>query len=529
MGFSILYSPSSHSAEFMSLDLPDIYNAATTFVDENIERGRGGKVAIYYQDRKITYQEVFENVNRTGNALRNLGIEIENRVLVILPDSPEFAYCFFGAIKIGAVAVPTNPWMFAKDYEYLINDSRARAIIVHESVLPEIEKTWDRMPFLKHILVVGTPKAKALSYENLIANASDKLTAEKTTRDDVCFWGYTSGSTGNPKGAVHLQHDMITITDLFVKPVLGMTETDLCFSASKMFFSYGLGNSLYFPFRFGASTVLWPEKPEPEKILQVIEKYRPTFFFSVPTLFARFLRIEKKYDLSSLRVCLSSGEPLPPALFHQWKDRTGLELLDVVGSTEATHDFLANRPGRAKAGSSGEVTPAFGAKIVDDDGKEVPIGEVGNLMVKGDANAPYYWNKHEQTKRMMQGEWLKTGDTYYRDADGYYWYCGRSDDMMKVGGLWVSPIEIENALVEHPAVLESGVIGDSDADGLLKPKAFVLLKSEFKPSAELRQELQNHVKSKLAPYKYPRWIEFVDDLPKTVTGKIQRFRLRSKN
>ena len=513
----------------MALALPDTYNAATTFVDENIAQGRGGKVAIYYQDQKITYQQVFEQVNRTGNALRNLGIEIENRVLVILPDSPEFVYSFFGAIKIGAVAVPTNPWMFAKDYEYLISDSRARAIVVHESVLPEIEKIWDRTPFLKHVLVVGTARGRAHSYENLIAKASDKLEAEKTTKDDICFWGYTSGSTGHPKGAVHLQHDMITISDLFVKPVLKMTENDLCFSASKMFFSYGLGNSLYFPFRFGAATVLWPEKPDPEKILQVIEKYQPTFFFSVPTLYARFLRIEKQYNFRSLRICLSSGEPLPPALFYQWKERTGLELLDVVGSTEATHDFLANRPGRAKAGSSGEVTPAFEAKIVDDEGREVSIGEVGNLMVKGDANSPFYWNKHEQTKRMMQGEWLKTGDTYYCDADGYYWYCGRSDDMMKVGGLWVSPIEIENTLMEHPAVLESGVIGDNDADGLLKPKAFILLKSEFKASAELRVELQNHVKSKLAPYKYPRWIEFVEDLPKTMTGKIQRFRLRAKN
>jgi len=498
----------------MRVNLPDTYNAATTFVDENIKQGRGGKVAIYYQDRRITYQEVFENVNRTGNALKELGIEIENRVLVILPDSP--------------VAVPTNPWMYAKDYEYLINDSRARAIIVHESTLPEIEKIWDKTPFLRHILVVGKPRGKALSFDSLIANASEKLEAEKTTKDDVCFWCYTSGSTGNPKGAVHLQHDMITITDLFTEPVLRMSENDLCFSASKMFFSYGLGNSLYFPFRFGAATVLWPDKPDPEKVLQVIDGYRPTFFYSVPTLFARYLRVEKKYDLSSLRICLSSGEPLPPALFHQWKERTGVELLDVVGSTEATHDFLANRPGRAKAGSSGEVTPAFEAKIVDDEGQEVPVGEVGNLMVRGDATAPYYWNKHEQTKRMMQGEWLKTGDTYYRDAEEYYWYCGRSDDMMKVGGLWVSPIEIENALMEHPAVLESGVIGDTDANGLLKPKAFVLLKSEFKPCGELRAELQNHVKSKLAPYKYPRWVEFVDELPKTVTGKIQRFRLRAK-
>ena len=513
----------------MKVDLPDFYNAATTFVDDNIARGRGGEIAIYYQDEKITYQQVSEKVNRTGNALRDLGIEIENRVLLILPDSPEFAYSFFGAIKIGAVAVPTNPWMFAKDYQYLINDSRARAIIVHESVLPEIEKIWNNTPFLKRVIVVGAARGKALSYEEAIAKASDKLEPERTTRDDVCFWGYTSGSTGSPKGAVHLQHDMITITDLFVKPVLKMGSHDLCFSASKMFFSYGLGNSLYFPFRFGASTVLWPEKPDPEKILQVIEKYRPTFFFSVPTLYARFLRVPKKYDLSSLRICLSSGEPLPPALFHQWKESTGLELLDVVGSTEAAHDFLANRPGRAKAGSSGEVTPAFEAKIVNDEGREVPVGEVGNLMVKGDANSPYYWNKHDQTKRTMQGEWLKTGDTYYCDGEGYYWYCGRSDDMMKVGGLWVSPIEIENTLMEHPAVLESGVIGDTDADGLLKPKAFVLLKSEFKPSAELRLELQNHVKSKLAPYKYPRWVEFVDDLPKTVTGKIQRFRLRSRS
>jgi len=511
----------------MRVDLPEIYNAATTFVDNNIAEGRGGKVAIYYEDQKITYQEVFEKVNRTGNALKELGIEVENRVLVILPDSPEFAYSFFGAIKIGAVAVPTNPWMFAKDYEYLINDSRAQAIIVHESTFPEIEKICDVTPFLKHIIVVGTPRGKALAYERMIARASEKLEAEKTTRDDVCFWGYTSGSTGNPKGAVHLQHDMITISDLFVKPVLGMHEKDLCFSASKMFFAYGLGNSLYFPFRFGASTVLWPEKPDPEKTLQIIDRYRPTFFFSVPTLFARFLRVEKKYDLSSLRICLSSGEPLPPAIFHQWKERTGLELLDVVGSTEATHDFLANRPGRAKAGSSGEVTPAFEAKIVDDEGREVPMGEVGNLLVKGDATAPYYWNKHEQTQRMMLGEWLKTGDTYYCDADGYYWYCGRSDDMMKVGGLWVSPIEIENTLFEHPAVLESGVIGAADSDGLLKPKAYVVLKSEYKPSDQLRVDLQNLVKSKLAPYKYPRWVEFVDDLPKTVTGKIQRFRLRA--
>ena len=511
----------------MNLELPDIYNAATTFVDENIVRGRGSNPAIYYQDQAFSYQDVFENVNRTGNALKDLGIEIEQRILLVLPDSPAFAFSFFGAIKIGAVPIPANPWMSAADYLYLLNDSRARAAIVHEAVLPEIEKIRDRARFLRHVIVVGQAHGKTHSYEELIAKSAASLEPEPTSKDDVCFWGYTSGSTGPPKGAVHLQHDMITITDLFVKPVLKMGETDICFSASKLFFAYGLGNSLYFPFRFGAATVLWPERPEPEKILQVIERYRPTFFFSVPTLYARLLRVEKKYDLSSLRICLSSGEPLPPALFHNWKARYGVELLDVVGSTEATHDFLANRPGRAKPGSSGEVTPAFVAKIVDDEGRELPVGEVGNLMVKGDANSPYYWNKHEQTKKTMQGEWLKTGDTYYRDAEGYYWYCGRSDDMFKVGGLWVSPIEIENTLMEHPSVLEAAVIGDQDADGLIKPKAYVLLKNEFVPTVNLKNELQLHVKSKLAPYKYPRWVEFVDDLPKTVTGKIQRFRLRS--
>ena len=512
----------------MKLDLPDIYNAATTFVDENIRQGRGKKTAIYFQDEKFTYQDLFEKVNQTGNALKELGAEIEQRVLLVLPDCPEFAFSFFGAIKIGAVPIPTNPWMKARDYAYLIRDSRARVLIVHESSLSEVEPIWDQSRYLKNVIVIGNPRGKALSYNALISKASGILEAEPTSRDDVVMWNYTSGSTGNPKGAVHLQHDLITVTDLFAKPVLGMREDDLCFSASKLFFSYGLGNSLYFPFRFGASAVLWPERPEPEKVLRVIEKYRPTFFFSVPTLYARLLRVEKRYDLSSLRICLSSGEPLPPTLFHQWKDKFGLELLDVVGSTEATHDFLANRPGRAKAGSSGEVTPAFEAKIVDEEGREVPVGKVGNLLVKGEANSPYYWNKHEQTKKTMLGEWLKTGDTYYRDEAGYYWYCGRSDDMLKVGGMWVSPIEIENALMEHAAVLEAAVTGHADRDGLTKPKAYILLKSEFQPSERLKEDLQTLVKNKLAPYKYPRWVEFVDDLPKTVTGKIQRFKLRSQ-
>ncbi len=512
----------------MRVELPDIYNAATTFVDENIKAGRGGKTAIYYQDQRITYQDLFERVNRTGNALKSLGLDIEQRVLLVLPDSPDFAFAFFGAMKIGAVPIPINPWMAAKDYEYLLTDSKARVLILHESVVPEMQKIWDRARHLRHVLVVGKPVGRAKSFDTVVSQAAKELDAEPTQPEDVAMWLYTSGSTGFPKGAVHLHRDMITITDLFVKPVLGMGEDDICFSASKLFFAYGLGNSLYFPFRFGASTVLWPEPPDPEKILQVIDRYRPTFFFSVPTLFNRLLRVEKNYDLKSLRICLSSGEPLPPTLFNQWKEKFGQELLDVVGSTEATHDFLANRPGKAKPGSSGQVTPAFEAKVVDDEWREVPVGEVGHLMVKGDANAPYYSNKSEQTKRTMLGEWLKTGDTYYQDEEGYFWYCGRSDDMLKVGGMWVSPIEVENTLMEHPSVLEAAVTGHLDGDGLIKPKAFVVLKGEYTAGEPLKQELQTFVRDKLIPNKYPRWVEFVEELPKTATGKIQRFKLRQK-
>lgn len=509
------------------LELPDPYNAATTFVDDVVAGGRGERTALFHEDRRFTYRQVQEAVNRAGNAFRALGLDLEQRVLLVLPDCPEFAFSFFGAIKVGAVPIPVNPWMKARSYEYLLDDSRARIAVVHESALPEVEAVRPRARHLRHVVAVGTPRDGTEPWETLLEGQSPELQAEATRRDDVVMWNYTSGSTGEPKGAVHLHHDLITITDLFVKPVLGMTEDDVCFSASKLFFSYGLGNSLYFPFRFGAAGVLWPERPEPEKVLQTIERYRPTFFFSVPTLYARMLRVEREYDLSSLRVCLSSGEPLPPALFHQWREKAGVELLDVVGSTEATHDFLANRPGRARPGSSGEVTPAFVAKVVDDEGREVPNGQVGNLYVSGDATAPCYWNKHEQTKRTMVGEWLKTGDTYYRDDEGYFWYCGRSDDMLKVGGLWVSPIEVENALMEHPAVLEAAVAGATDGDGLVKPKAYVVPKADRGDAdGDLGRELQDFVKDRLEPYKYPRWVEFVDDLPKTETGKIQRFRLR---
>jgi benzoate-CoA ligase len=512
----------------MRVELPETYNAAITFVDDNVTAGRGGKVAVYYGDKTLTYHDIQEGVNRAGNALRELGVELENRVVLVLLDCPEFVFSFFGAIKIGAVPVPVNPMVSSEDYGFLLQDSRAKVAIAQDQFLSRIGPASENARWLKNRVVVGDSVLGWLSFHVLLGKASPELQPAETSKDDVALWMYTSGSTGRPKGAVHLHHDFVQITDHFVRPILGITENDRMFSGSKLFFAYGLGNSLYFPFRFGASTVLCPEPMEARLAFDCIERYRPTVFFAVPTLYTKMLRLEGSFDLSSLRLCLSSGEPLPPPIFERWRDRFGLELLDVVGSTEALHDFLANRPGSAKPGSSGQVVPAFEAKVVDDEGKELPSGVVGHLMVKGESSSPYYWNRHEQTKKTMLGEWMRTGDMYMRDEEGFFWFSGRSDDMMKVGGMWVSPIEVENALISHPLVLEAAVVGFEDANGLTKPKAFVVLTERALATQELVVELQEFVRKVLAPYKYPRSIEFIKDLPKTVTGKIQRFRLRSQ-
>lgn len=512
----------------MRIDLPEVYNAATTFIDEPLARGWGQKTAIYYLDRRITYRELFEEVNRAGNALKDVGVEPEHRVVLVLPDCPQFVFAFFGAIKIGAVPIPLGPWMRAADYEFLLQDSRARVAVVHDSCLPEVEKAAASSRYLRALVVAGQAPERALSYETLVAGASATLEAEPTRAEDVAMWLYTSGSTGVPKGAIHLHRDMIAITDRFAGPVLGLGEEDICFSTSKLFFAYGLGNSAYLPFRFGAAAVLCPERARAESILEVIERYRPTFFFSVPTLYTRLLRVEKPYDLSSLKVCVSSGECLPPSLFHRWREKFGLEILDVVGSTEAMHVFLANRPGQAKAGSGGLPTPAFETRLVDEEGRDLPVGEVGNLLLRGDCTSPYYWNRIDETRGTMLGEWLKTGDTFYRDEEGYFWFCGRSDDMLKVGGIWVSPVQIENALMEHPAVQEAAVTGRLDPDGLTKPRAYVVLREGFPGDDTLREELLALLRERLDSYKIPRWIEFVPGLPRTVTGKIQRFKLREE-
>jgi benzoate-CoA ligase family protein len=512
------------------LHIPDTFNVATAYVDANIEAGRGGQTAFFYREQQVTYQEVFEHVNRTGNAFRNLGVDFEQRVALLLLDCPEFVYSFFGAIKIGAVAVPMNTLLRPADYRYLLQDSRARVVIVSAPLLPQIDAIRHELPVLRHVIVVGDAGTH-LAFHRLLADASGTLEPAPTSKDDMAFWLYSSGSTGFPKGAVHLHHDMLYVSDLFGRQFLHATAADRMFSAAKLFFAYGLGNSMYIPMRVGASAVLLPGRPTPEAVFETIARYHPTIFYGVPTLYAQMLQVDaavSTYDLSSVRLCLSAGESLPPELFRRWKARFGLEICDVIGSTEALHVFIGNRPGGLRVGSTGRLVPGFEAKVLDEEGRDVGPEEVGTLLVKGDSTAPFYWNKHRKSQQTMLGEWLNTGDKFHRDADGYYWFSGRADDMLKVGGIWVSPIEVENTLTEHPAVLETAVVGAMDQDELVKPKAYVLLRQGYTASPELATALQEFVKNKLAPYKYPRWIEFVDELPKTATGKIQRFKLREK-
>jgi benzoate-CoA ligase family protein len=511
--------------------LPAQFNAAAHFVDRHLEEGRAESPAFFCERRNLTYGDVAELVNRTGNALLDLGVGMDDRVLMACLDGPEFVGTFWGAIKIGAVPVPVNTLLRRQDYLFFLDDSRARAAVVSAALLPEVAPALEDARHLRHVLVAGGPGHGYQSWEKRIERASAALSPAPTSRDDAAFWLYSSGSTGFPKGAVHLQHDMVVCLETFGKQVLGIRPSDRVFSAAKLFFAYGLGNALYFPMGVGAESVLFPGRPTPEAAFEVIGRHRPTLFFAVPTLYASMLALkdaEARFDLSSVRLCISAGEALPEELYRRWHDRFGVEIIDGIGTTECLHMFISNRPGAVRPGSSGQIVPGYDAELVDEAGKAVASGEIGSLRVKGDSTMAYYWNQHDKTKATLYGPWIATGDKYRRDGDGTFWYCGRTDDMLKVGGIWVSPIEVEAALVRHPAVLEAAVVGEEDADGLAKPKAFVVLKDAEAAGEPLAEELKAFVKDKLAPYKYPRWVEFVGDLPKTATGKIQRFKLRTK-
>jgi benzoate-CoA ligase family protein len=510
--------------------LPEQFNVATWFVDRNVDEGRGASPAFHCENRTLTYQDVFDLANRTGNALLELGIGMEDRVLILCLDAPEFLGAFWGAIKIGAVPVPANTLLRAQDYEYFLADSRAKAAIVSAPLLAEAGAALQSSRWLQHVLVAGGAPGGFLSYEERVAKASARLQAAATFRDEPAFWLYSSGSTGRPKAAVHLHHDMVVCAETFARQIVGYRPDDTVYSAAKLFFAYGLGNAGYFPMSVGARSVLYPGRPMPETVFEILTTHRPTLFFGIPTLYASMLAVkdaEKRYDVSSLRLCFSAGEALPEELYTRWREKFGLEIVDCIGTTEILHCFLSNAPGHARPGSTGKAVPGYEAIIVDDDGRPVAQGEIGNLRVKGDSTMAYYWNKHDKTKETLFGPWIQTGDKYWQDADGYFWYAGRADDMLKVGGIWVSPIEVEGTLIRHAAVLEVAVVGHEDDDQLVKPYAYVVLKDPAAASPELADEMQRFVKDKIAPYKYPRWIQFVDELPKTATGKIQRFKLRT--
>ena len=504
--------------------LPDTFNAASWFIDRNVAEGRGPKVAIECGDQRITYAEVLERVNRAGNVLRDqFEVRLEERVVLLLVDGPEFIYTFFGAVKIGAVPIPTSTLWKPADYEYVLNDSRARVIVISEALLPQLTAIpRERLRYLKHVVVVGA------AFHELMLEASSELEAEPTSKDDPAFWLYSSGSTGFPKGCVHLQHDMVVCTELYGKAILNMTEADRCFSVAKLFFAYGLGNAMYCPFGVGATTVLWPGPPAAANVYSVIERHRPTLLFSVPTNYGMLLahaRDGRDFDLSSIRHAVSAGESLPPALFERFKQRFGVEILDGIGSTEILHIFISNRPGDIRYGTTGKPVEGYEIELRGEDGQAVAVGEVGDLYIKGPSTALMYWANPEKSADTFRDGWTKSGDKYSRDAHGYYTYAGRSDDMLKVSGIYVSPFEVEATLMQHPAVLEAAVIGKEDADGLTKTKAYVVCKNGQSVGED---ELKAFVKERLAPYKYPRFIEFVDELPKTATGKIQRFRLRER-
>jgi benzoate-CoA ligase len=516
------------------IDIPRDYNAAHDLIERNLQAGRSGKTAYIDDHGRYTYGELSERVNRCANALINLGLESEQRVLLCLLDTIDFPTAFLGSIKAGIVPIATNTLLTTADYEYMLRDSRVHALIVSAPLLQVFAPLLERLPHLKHVIVSGTTNARGLagheSFSKLLAHAGTEFAPAATTCDDMCFWLYSSGSTGAPKGTVHMHSSLISTAELYAWPILGIREDDVVFSAAKLFFAYGLGNGLTFPLSVGATTVLMAERPTPQAVFARLKEHQPTIFYGVPTLFAALLASPDlpQRDELRLRLCTSAGEALPADIGKRWTDHFGVEILDGLGSTEMLHIFLSNRAGKVRYGTSGTPVPGYELRIVDDDGHPVAPGQVGELQISGPTSAVAYWNNRQKSRDTFHGPWTRSGDKYSVDDEGFYVYAGRSDDMLKVSGIYVSPIEVESALIAHPAVLEAAVIGKKDDEELIKPVAYVVLRVGHVPSDGLAKELRQHVKSRLAPYKYPRWIEFVDELPKTATGKIQRFKLRQR-
>jgi len=512
-----------------TIRVPHDYNAAHDLIERNLEAGRGAKVAFIDDQGTCTYAELAQRVNRAANALVGLGLRMEDRVLLCLADTVDFPTVFLGAIKAGLVPVAVNTLLTTADYRYMVSNSRARAVVVSASLRPVVEPALAGLPHLAHVIVSRGDAGPHRALDTLLAAAGNTFDAAPTCADDVAFWLYSSGSTGAPKGTMHVHASLIETAELYGVGVLGIREDDVVFSAAKLFFAYGLGNALTFPLAVGATTVLMAERPTPAAVAKRLTTHRPTIFYGVPTLYAAMLVSANlpARDAVALRVCVSAGEALPENIGARWTAHFGVEILDGIGSTEMLHIFLSNRPGAVRYGTTGVPVPGYELKIVDERMQPVAAGDVGDLYIAGPTAANGYWNQREKTRATFQGAWTKSGDKYRVDPDGRYVYAGRSDDMLKVSGIYVSPVEVEAALITHPAVLEAAVVGREDDERLVKPAAYVVLKPGHAPSPALADALRAHVKSLLAPYKYPRWVEFIDELPKTATGKIQRFRLRA--
>jgi benzoate-CoA ligase family protein len=515
--------------------IPRDYNFAADILARNLNAGRGGKPAFIDARGTWTYGQLAERVGKFAAILRSLGVRREERVLICLLDTIDWPTAFLGCLKSGVVAVPVNTLMTEDDYRHMLADSRARVLVVSDALYPRFQKLVEEAPDLEHVIVSGDNAYGLKSFEELMDKAKVCTETAPTVRDDIAFWLYTSGSTGRPKGAVHCHADLKLTDDLYGGPFLDITENDVCYSVAKLFFAYGLGNALTFPMSVGACTVLLPERPTPESVAALLRRHPVTVFYAVPTFYAAFLASASAPPRADVkfRCCVSAGEALPPDVGKRWVEKYGVDILDGIGSTEMLHIFLSNRAGEVKYGTTGKPVPGYECKLIGDDGQPVKKGEMGELLIKGPTSAIMYWNNREQSCSTFLGPWTRSGDKYMEDEQGYYVYCGRHDDMLKVSGLYVSPFEVEGALATHPEVLEAAVVAWPDADALIKPKAFVVLKDQTKVADAAARDamsraLQEHVKTRLAPYKYPRWIEFRQDLPKTATGKIQRFKLRSE-
>jgi len=504
------------------------FNLSAVLLDTHLAAGNGDRPAIRYEGTSLSYRDVSRSVARAGAALRTLGVDMEDRVALLLPDSPEFVATFLGAIRIGAVPVTLSTYLTSDDYAELLGDCRARVLVAHASVMTRIAPIRGGLPRLRHVVIAGGDHGDDIGYDAVTRTQPDELAAEATNADDMAFWQYSSGTTGRPKAVVHLHGPSVAPADLHGALVAEMRPEDRVLSPAKLFFSYGLGASLLIPFRHGASSILIPGRPDARLVFETIARERPSLLYWVPTGYAALLALpeSERHDVSSLRRCISAGESLPAPLYERWRARFGLEILDGIGSTEIGYIAISNFPDRARPGTSGQVIPGYEARVQRADGEPAAVDEVGDLLVRGPSTAAFYWRRRAATKHTFRGEWVFTGDRYSVDADGYYTNHGRSDDLLRVSGHWVSPLEVESILLRHAAVLECAVVARADGDGLVKPCAYVVCAEGAVATPALADELKAFVKDALAPYKYPRWVEFLPDLPKTSTGKIQRYRLR---